>query len=131
MILKIRVPHFINRKPRRLSEITKWKSSEIKLFCFYLAIPLLIGYVPSKYFCHFACYIFAIRMLYEPIDKQKLSFIDSIINKYVTFLAQYNGDYAYDFTVHAHLHLVKQVEQHGPLKSHSQFVFEVCIFFSM
>ena len=70
-------------------------------------------------------------MLYEPIDKQKLSFIDSIINKYVTFLAQYNGDYAYDFTVHAHLHLVKQVEQHGPLKSHSQFVFEVCIFFSM
>ena len=64
-LLKIKVPHFINRKPRSLNEINKWKSSEIKLFSFYIAVPLLIDYMPSIYFCHFACYIFAIRMLYE------------------------------------------------------------------
>jgi hypothetical protein len=124
-LLQIKVPHFFNRKPRSLAEINKWKSSEIKLFCFYLAIPLLMSYLPSIYFCHFACYVMAVRMLYEPINRNNLATVKEIINNYVKYLGVYYGDYAYDFTIHAHLHLVKQVEEHGPLKSHSQFVFEV------
>ena len=39
---------------------------------------------------------------------------------YYEFLQQYFGDYAYDFTIHAHLHRVDQVRNHGPL----QFVFQ-------
>jgi hypothetical protein len=31
---------------------------------------------------------------------------------------------AYDYTIHAHLHLVDQVLKHGPLHCHSQFFFE-------
>jgi hypothetical protein len=42
-LLKIKVPRFINKKPRSLKEINKWKSSEIKLFSFYIAAPLLIN----------------------------------------------------------------------------------------
>jgi hypothetical protein len=127
-LLRIKIPHFMNRKPRNLNHISKWKSTEIKLFCFYLSIPLLMSYMPSLYFCHYACYIFAIRMLYEPIDKQNLVIIQEILQRYTEFLGKYYGDYAYDFTIHAHSHLVKQVEQHGPLKSHSQFVFEVLLY---
>jgi hypothetical protein len=67
-------------------------------------------------------------MLYEPIDKQNLVIIQEILQRYTEFLGKYYGDYAYDFTIHAHSHLVKQVEQHGPLKSHSQFVFEVLLY---
>ena len=126
-LLNIKVPHFLNRKPRTLIEINKWKSTEIKLFCFYLAVPLLMRYLPSIYYCHFACYIFAIRMLYEPFEKKKFKYVEEIINYYVKYVGIYLGDYAYDFTIHAHLHHVKQVKQHGPLKSHSQFVFEVNI----
>ena len=126
-LLKIKVPHFINRKPRSLKEISKWKSVEIKLFCLYLAVPLLIDFIPDIYYCHIACYIFAMRTLYEPISKNNLKDVEEIIIKYVHFIGKYYGNYAYDFTIHAHLHLVKQVEQHGPLKSHSQFVFEVLL----
>ena len=86
-----------------------------------------MNYMPSIYFCHMACYLFAVRILYEPIDKQNLIIADQIIKKYIFFLGKYYGDYAYDFTIHAHLHLVKQVLEHGPLKSHSQFVFEVSL----
>ena len=50
------------------------------------------------------------------------------IQMVIEFLGKYYGDYAYDFTVHAHLHLADQVEKHGPLKTHSQFVFEVLWF---
>jgi len=74
-LLDIKVPHFFNRKPRTLEEINKWKSSEIKLFCFYFGIPLLMSYLSSIYFCHFACYIFIIRMLYESIEKKKFKLV--------------------------------------------------------
>jgi len=47
-----------------------------------------------------------------------------MLNNYVKYFSVYFGDFAYDFTIHAHLHLVKQ---HGPLKSlsHSQFIFMI------
>jgi hypothetical protein len=67
-------------------------------------------------------------MLYEPIEKENFKLVEEMLNNYVEYLSVYFGDYAYDFTIHAHLHHVKQVEQHGPLKSHSQFVFEVNLF---
>ena len=61
-LLKIKIPHFMNRKPRSLKEINKWKSVEIKLFKFYFAVLLLIECMPRIYYCHYACCIFAIRM---------------------------------------------------------------------
>ncbi len=69
------------------------------------------------YFCN--------KNAYEPIKRYNLVFVEEMIKNYVNFMGKYSGDYAYDFTIHAHLHLDKQVEKHGPLKSHSQFVFEV------
>ncbi|CAF1130945.1 unnamed protein product, partial [Brachionus calyciflorus] len=47
-----------------------------------------------------------------------------IIEKYLNSLEDSFGTYSYDYTIHAHLHLPDQVRQHGPLYSHSQFVFE-------
>ncbi len=93
-LLKIKVPHFINRKPRSLKEISKWKSVEIKLFCLYLAVPLLIDYIPSIYYCRIACYILAMRLLYEPISKRNLKDVEEIIIKYVDFIGKYYGNYA-------------------------------------
>ena len=67
-----------------------------------------MSYLPSIYFCVFACYVMVVRMLYEPINKNNLATVKEIINNYVKYLGVYYGDYAYDFTIHAHLHLVKQ-----------------------
>ena len=74
-----------------------------------------------------ASYVFAIRSLYEPIkDIKHIDNAQEIIEKYVDSLDDAYGKYAYDYTVHAHLHLADQVKKHGQLYSHSQFVFEVC-----
>ena len=73
-------------------------------------------------------YVFSIRTLYEPIKHtHNLNKVDDILNKYVSQLDDNFGKYAYDYTVHAHLHLVEQVKNHGPLQCHSQFAFEVNI----
>jgi hypothetical protein len=44
-----------------------------------------------------------------------------LIKNYIEFLGKYYGDNAFDFTVHAHLHLADQVAQQGPLKIHNLF----------
>lgn len=83
-------------------------------------------YLPVFYFKLFASYVFAIRMLYEPIfDKNLIETSKKILQQYVEALEDSFGNYAYDYTVHAHLHLADQVKQHGPLHCNSQFVFEV------
>lgn len=91
-------------------------------------IPILYNILPIFYFNLLASYVFAIRILYEPIkDIKKIDNAHDIIEKYVASLDDAYGKYAYDYTVHAHLHLADQVKKHGPLYSHSQFVFEVCL----
>ena len=48
-----------------------------------------------------------------------------LIESYVKCLEDFFDVSVYDYTLHAHLHLRSQVEDHGPLHSNSQFVFEV------
>lgn len=122
----VKEPHFFNRKPRNLDHILKWKSVEIKIFAFYISIPLLMNNLSLIYFYHYCCYIFAIRLFYEPIESDNdTTLADEILKEYIKMLGQYYNDGAYDFTVHVHEHLASKVRLHGPLKSHSQFVFEV------
>jgi hypothetical protein len=67
--------------------------------------------------------------MYEPIyDSNNLIIAENIINEYFDDLQYDYGEFAYDYTIHAHLHLPKQVRLHGPLKCNSQFVFEGAIF---
>ena len=74
-------------------------------------------------------YVFAVRTLYEPIEnKLDISKAKSMMETYFNNLDEYFGEYAYDYTIHAHLHLAYQVSKHGPLHSHSQFVFEVNLY---
>jgi hypothetical protein len=105
-------------------------------------VQILEQYMPSVYFCHYSCNIFAIRMLYEPIKRHNLVFVKERIKDYNNFMGKYYGDCAYDFTFRAHLHLekknlkicIKQVEKHGPLKSFSFFFkihFLIIVFFSI
>jgi hypothetical protein len=123
---KIKSPHNISRKVGSLDHLPMWKSTELKTFIFYLAIPLLFDKLPEPYFYMLASYVIATRLLYEPIDElSEIDIAEKIFDKYHEQLAESFGDFAYTYTIHAHLHLAKQVRMHGPLKSHSQFVFEV------
>ncbi len=79
----------------------------------------------NLYFYHYACFILSCRLLYEPVDLEDIEFTQTVLDKYVEHLGVYYGDYAYLYTAHALTHLPSQVKMHGPLKHHSQFVFEV------
>ncbi len=126
IIKKMKVPHFINRKFPLLDVIEKLKSSELKIFIFYWALPLLLSFLDSELWYLLCQYVFSVRILYEPIqDRSVIKVADDLINSYVRLSSQIYGKEVADYTVHAHLHLPKQVLRHGPLHCHSQFAFEV------
>ena len=127
LIATFKVPHVINRRFPRISDKMKLKSSEIKLFVFHLSVPMLLGFLPVDYWYLLCLYVFSIRTLYEPCNQDSLRLADIMIRHYHDSLGNpsYFGKDAYSYTIHAHLHLPDQVSKHGPLHSHSQFVFEV------
>jgi hypothetical protein len=125
LILKsTKIPHIINRKPSKIEECNRWKSSEIKLFLFYLSTPIFIGALSDWYFYRYVSYVIAVRMLYEPIEN--INCLKTVEDIFINYMKELNDIFsieAYTYTIHAHLHLVEQVKQHGPLHSHSQFFF--------
>jgi len=88
-------------------------------------IPLFNNLLSADIFYFIASYVFAIRILYEPHRETDLNIAQEILKNYVMKIQDFFGLNAYDYTVHAHLHLVDQVKQHGPLQCYSQFAFEV------
>jgi hypothetical protein len=130
MILSsLELPHNFNRKLTTLEKMKHWKSVQYKIFFFYAIIPTLMWVLPPYYFYFLCGYVFSIRLLYEPINNEEdIEMAENILIKYVKELWSYFGLYAYDYTVHAHLHLADQVRMHGPLHCHSQFVFEGALY---
>lgn len=118
------VPHNMNRKFPKVETNLKFKSTELRLFIFHLAAPMLMHLLPIEYWCLLFIYVYSIRSLYEPFEEYSLDTINNMIKFYHSSLREYFGDGAYDYSIHAHLHLTDQVLDHGPLHCHSQFVFE-------
>lgn len=119
------IPHIFNRRIDSILNHTKWKCSQVKLFFFYLAIPALIKNLDNEYFVLLCGYICVMRILYEPImNITDIDLAEKLLNEYYESIGTYFGISAYDYTVHAHIHLAEQVRNHVPLHCHSQFAFE-------
>ncbi len=117
----MKVPHFINRIFPPLDGSTNLKSSQLKIFIMYWCIPLLMNFLTNNFWYLLCDYVFSVRFLYEPIDdKNELILAEKMINSYVRVAEEFFGEECADYTLHAHLHLPKQVLNHGPL------LFPIC-----
>ena len=88
-------------------------------------MPVLINILPTNYWYLLCLYAFGVRLLYEPTSEPSISLANKFIDTYHIHLEEMFGNRAYTYTIHAHTHLAYQVKLHGPLQTHSQFVFEV------
>lgn len=66
LALKDCVPSEFVRKPRRLSEYSRWKATESRLFCNYLGPVLLKNFLSDEQLQHFNCLNLAFRILNDP-----------------------------------------------------------------
>ena len=67
-ILATKFPHSFNRKCPAILLNQKLKSSELRNFLFYLALPLLYNKIDKTHWYLLCLYVFAIRILYGPVN---------------------------------------------------------------
>ena len=66
-IKQVKVPHEFSRKFPEIKPVhTKYKANELRIFLFYLSVPVLMYYLPKNIWCLLFVYVFATRTLFEP-----------------------------------------------------------------
>lgn len=126
--LRMSIPIEFSRKPRRISELKRWKATEFRTFLLYLG-PLVLKHVLNKkrysnfMDLHVATFIFVNIASLD--DKSKL--IDYGHNQMVHFIKTFGilyGTENINHNVHNLIHLAEDVKTFGPLDGFSCFKYE-------
>lgn len=121
------IPDEFVRKPRPLSEFSRWKATESRLFCNYLGPVLLNNFLSKEQLQHFNCLHFAFRILNDPAKCQERESNEYARQLLIFFVEKMKDLYGHDkltFNFHNLIHLPQDVLTFGPLDSYSAFRFE-------
>lgn len=125
-LLKQRPPNEFSRPPRSISKHVKfWKASELRNWLLYYSLPLLLDFLPSLYWHHFALLVCAMHILLsESITHAQIEAAEQMLNTFHRFLPELYGESSCTANAHLLSHLTKYVKLWGPLWTHSAFGFE-------
>lgn len=124
--LKIHVPLEINRKPRELSELARWKASELRSFLIYLGPLVLKNILHTAMYEHFLLLHCGITILLSKkhIEKIGTDLANEFISVFVNHCEKLYSKKFYVYNVHSLCHLSIDVDNYGPLDNFSAFCFE-------
>jgi len=121
-------PHEISRAPRSIeSHLNYWKASELRSWLLYYSLPLLLSYLPSLCFHHYALLVNAIHiLLQDTLTTITICSAEHMISDFSNLLPELYGNNSCTANAHAHAltHLPKYVRLWGPLWTTSAFGFE-------
>lgn len=124
--LKCNIPKEINRKPRPLSELSRWKATELRTFLLYLGPHVLKDFVEISVYENFLLLHSAIVILIS--DSHILKFTSQLakefLNTFISHSAQIYGLEFLIYNVHMLCHLSDDVSFFGALDNFSSFPFE-------
>ncbi|CAM4845204.1 unnamed protein product [Rotaria magnacalcarata] len=119
-ILKhIKIPHEVNVKfIFSMQSIQDWKAKHVRLFVLNLGLPIMTQYLPISYSSHFSIYCLAIKILHCPKSLEEIQLAEKLIHYYCK-----TSSIIYDkkielYSLHAHLHLPKQVKKRSIRNNH-------------
>lgn len=118
-------PSDFNRKPRSLSELEKWKATELQQFLLYVGPALLKNIFPKRIFCNFMLLKSAITILLVP--KLNDIYNDSanyLLQEFVKHAVKIYGQSFCTYNTHALIHLAADAQQFGTLNTITCFPFE-------
>lgn len=124
--LKEHFPVEINRKPRSLSELARWKATEFRSFLLYLGPFILKRNVSLAVYEHFLLLHCGILILVSSkfIEKFGTDMASEILNVFVSHCKHIYGLEFYVYNVHILSHLADDANYYGTLDSFSAFPFE-------
>ena len=125
-LLNQRPPREFSRPPRSIQKhLHYWKASEFRTWLLVYSLPLLLGFLPSLYWHHYALLVCAIHMLLsDRISQAKIDAAEQMLMDFYILLPQLYGESSCTANAHLLSHLTKYVRLWGPLWTHSAFGFE-------
>ena len=119
-------PREFSRPPRSISKhLHYWKASELRTWLLVYSLPLLLGFLPSMYWHHYALLVCAMHMLLsDRISQAKIDAAEQMLMDFYILLPQLYGESSCTANAHLLSHLTKYVRLWGPLWTHSAFGFE-------
>ena len=112
------------RKPRSLSELARWKATELRQFLLYTGPIVLKGVIDDDLYNHFMLLHIAIKILVDnELCREFSSYARDLILLFVKQCEEYYDIEFMSYNVHNLIHLTDDVERNGPLDSFSLFDF--------
>ena len=111
-----KLPSEFVRQPRTLTELDRWKATELRSFLLYTGMVALMGVVDSSVYKHFLSLSVAIRLLCESDDAMRNSNLENArqrIQYFVMNSSEVYGDLFCVYNVHGLLHICDDVEFYG------------------
>ncbi|KAK3926430.1 S-adenosylmethionine decarboxylase proenzyme [Frankliniella fusca] len=125
LIKSIKVPDFVKRLPRGLSDLKFYKGSELRSFLLFYSLPLLKQYLPSEYLQHWMLLVISINILLKDcISEDELKAAEIMLRCFVRDVGVLYHKKFYTYNVHNLLHLCTLVRRWGNLWATSAFHFE-------
>lgn len=111
--------------PREVQDLIHWKASEMKMFFFYYAIPVLEGIMTDEYFNHFLRLMVASAILSsDKIINVMIDVADDLLHRFVIEFEDIYGIQFCSINVHLPLHLSSCVRNLGRLWAYSCYEYE-------
>jgi len=119
------VPSEFARKPRSVSELDRWKATELRQFLLYTGPVCLKGIIPDVMYDNFMLLSVGMFILLSPEHcLELLAQAEVILSNFVDHFGKLYGKEFLTYNVHSVIHLPDEVRTHGALDNVSCFVFE-------
>ncbi|XP_067207385.1 uncharacterized protein [Linepithema humile] len=125
-LLNILPPDTFSRLPRSIFHFKSYKASEFYNWLLFYSVPIMIDYLPEKYFQHWLLLVIAIFTLLQKNIKKvpDLDEAEYLLKLFVRDIEILYDDRQLTYNVHQLLHLTLCVRRWGPLWANSAFPFE-------
>ncbi|KAL2087968.1 hypothetical protein ACEWY4_016796 [Coilia grayii] len=123
--LRPHTPSEFARKPRELTEIDRWKATELRQFMIYSGPVVLKRCLPQDIFENFLLFSVGMFLLLSPnLSAPMIDFADTVLRGFVTHYAELYGQGEIVYNIHQVIHLADVYKKFGALDSVSAFPFE-------
>lgn len=121
----IHKPSEIHRQIRGLSELARWKGTELRTFMLYTSITVLKKFLPPKHFKHYLLFYCSVVILGNEYHcKNLIDIADQMIQSFLKFFKSIYGIQHFTSNLHNLKHLVEEVRKFGVLSNFSAYSFE-------
>ena len=125
LILRKSIPMEFARKPRAISDVSRWKATEFREFLLYNGPLVLCGKIADELYKTFLLFSVDICILTDPHQCMTMcEFAQKLLTAFVNHYSQLFGSNSVVYNIHGLVHLANDVKTFGQLDKFSSFSYE-------